>query len=100
MEGGQTINVCPFSPQSQTVSSISVYPNPVAVGEPVCIEANVNPEILATASVDVYTVTGLFVKSMKLEEIKSYFELHQSGLHILKYVAEDGMQKSFIILVK
>ena len=97
---GEEISVCPFKPIAQQNVSVSVYPNPVSVGEPICVDAQVADALLNSADAKVYSNGGQFVKAVNIQDTKSYFHLNDSGLYILQFQTKDGYKKSFKILVK
>lgn len=80
---------------------VSVYPNPVNLGETVYVSANIDDELLDGAVIEVCDISGNKVKTVNVEGVITPVVLPQSsGLYILKLKGNNGFVKSLKSLVK
>lgn len=100
MDNGNEIRVCPFSIEAQKTASVRVYPTKANVGEKICIDANIDSDILKQSEVGIYTIEGTLVKKLKVNDAKTYFDLPNTGLYILKYESQNGYNNSFKLIIK
>lgn len=100
MNENDEIHVCPFQITPQSTVSVNVYPTQVSKGEKICIDAEMEAEMLRNSNVDVYSLEGNFIKKVNIVDSKTYFELYDAGIYVLKYEAQGGYQNSFKLIVK
>lgn len=100
MNEGDEIHVCPFQVLAQKTVSVNVYPNQVRIGEKICIDAQMETDMLKNSNVDIYSLEGNFIKKINMTDPKTYFDMSESGVYVLKYQSIGGFEDSFKLIVK
>ncbi|MDR1681558.1 MAG: YDG domain-containing protein [Prevotellaceae bacterium] len=88
---GQTLRTCPFHPLMLPMPApaqrlnISVYPNPAMAGQPVQVSANIPLDLLSSAAIDVYSITGRRVSTQRPgDTVTSVNMPSDTGIYVLK----------------
>ncbi len=82
-------------------NEVSVYPNPVQIGVPVNLLADIDDKLLIGAVIEVCDIAGNVVMTVDVESKLTTLSLPQaSGLYILKLKGKDGFVKILKSIVK
>lgn len=80
---------------------VKVYPNPVALGETICVETDCDQELLKNAVIEIYDLSGLKIQEIKVKGQKTEVKLNgAAGTYILKFKGQNGLSKDFKIIRK
>ncbi|MCL2098767.1 MAG: YDG domain-containing protein, partial [Bacteroidales bacterium] len=81
--------------------NVTAYPNPVAAGGMLCIEADVDEDVLRGAVIDVYSLTGSRVAQLNVQgRLTSIPINYATGMYLFVLNGKDGLRKDLRILVQ
>ena len=98
-KSGKMYRTCEFTPERKYYGTVSVYPNPLMLTQPVYVEADLDTSELANATIELYSSNGSYIGQFSAERLTPVTLPEEKGVYILKFKTEER-EENFKIIVK
>lgn len=97
---GEQVCTDDYTPVLESLG-IKVYPNPVAVGEPITVELDVDADLLKNVAINAYSMQGYTaIKTTTNERITSLTLPSVGDVYIIQIMLNNGFKEEIKVLVK
>ncbi len=98
-QNGQELRTCPGRVTLKRSSAV-LYPNPLSFGESANLVVDVEDVDLTGSEIQLYNMSGYFVKSIPASETTTSFQVPSVGNYVVKFISPSGYHREFKLIVK
>jgi hypothetical protein len=96
---GTVLRTCSSQVALVSVGQVSVYPNPVASGEYMTVDVDLNDSLMNGAVIEIYNINGLCMEQKKVEgRFNTVSSPQKPGIYLVKVKSKDFIQSQKFIV--